>query len=450
MFAMTGPITSGASEGAQSGFADASSELSAPTYEVQQGDTLTSIANRHGVDVDELMAVNPNITNPNVIYVGDTVVLPAAGQYTVQAGDNLAAIASRFDTTVDAIVSANQIDNPNLIYPGDVLSIPGTTGTVAPAPDAPVVTVDVDLARGSSGEQVESLQTALDKLGYAPGGVDGDFGPRTEQALETFQSDFDLPATGVADATTRAALDVVLNSPSELAVGASGPEVSVLQRGLNELGFAAGPVDGQFGPLTQNAVSQFQSANGLEATGIADADTLAALRSGEADGPAAPPVVTPGGPVASTWDPVSDTRIQSLHPELRAQAAAFVNRVEAELGVQVRVTSGLRTFAEQTALYNQGRTTPGNIVTNAPAGRSYHNYGLALVVVPMNAQGQPVWDSPHWDAIGQIGKQMGFEWGGDFRSFVDRPHFQMTFGNSTSQLLSLYNSGQRDGPYVNL
>ncbi|MFK7887950.1 MAG: peptidoglycan-binding protein [Gammaproteobacteria bacterium] len=446
---MSVSITSSSSDGLQSGFSDASSELRAPTYEVEQGDTISSIASRHGVEVADLMAANPDITNPNVIYVGDTVVLPTAGQYTVQSGDNLASIAARFDSSVEAIISANQIDNPNLIYVGDVLSIPGTTGTVAPAPDAPVV-VDVDLSRGSSGDQVESLQTALDQLGYAPGGADGQFGPRTEQALETFQTDFGLPATGVADATTRAALDVVVNSPSELAVGASGPEVNVLQRGLNELGFSAGPVDGQFGPLTQNAVSQFQTANGLEATGVADADTLSALRSGDAEGPAAPPTVTPGGPIAPTWDPVSDTRIQSLHPDVRAQAAAFVNQVEAQLGIQVRVTSGLRTFSEQNALYAQGRTTPGNIVTNARGGSSYHNYGLALDVVPMNAQGQPVWDSPHWDAIGQLGKQMGFDWGGDFRSIVDKPHFQMDFGNSTRDLLSLYNSGQRDGPYVNL
>lgn len=447
---MSTPISSSSPDGLQSGFSDSSSALQAPTYQVEQGDTITSIASRHGVEVADLMAANPDVTNPNVIYVGDTLVLPTAGQYTVQPGDNLASIASRFDTSVDAIVSANQIDNPNLIYAGDVLSIPGTTGTVAPAPDTPPVVVDVDLSRGSSGASVEALQGSLEQLGYAPGGVDGQFGPRTEQALETFQADFDLPQTGVADATTRAALDMVVNSPSELSVGASGPEVNVLQRGLNELGFAAGPVDGQFGPRTQNAVSQFQTANGLQATGVADAETLSALRSGNAEGPVAPPTVTPGGPVATTWDPVSDARIQTLHPEIRAQAAAFVNQVEAQLGIQVRVTSGLRTFAEQNALYEQGRSTPGNIVTNARGGSSYHNYGLALDVVPMNAQGQPVWNSPHWDAIGQLGKQMGFEWGGDFRSIVDKPHFQMDFGNSTRDLLSLYNSGQREGPYVNL
>ncbi|MFK8014206.1 MAG: peptidoglycan-binding protein [Gammaproteobacteria bacterium] len=445
---MTASITSSSPDGLQSGFSDSSSALSAPTYSVEQGDTITSIASRHGVEVADLIAANPQIDNPNVIYVGDTMVLPMAGQYTVQAGDNLASIASQFGTTVDAVVSANGIDNPNLIYVGDVLSIPGTTGTVAP--DTPPVAVDVDLSRGSSGVEVTALQSSLSQLGYAPGAADGQFGPRTEQALETFQTDLGLTPTGVADATTLAALDVVVNAPSELAVGASGAEVSVLQRGLNALGFSAGPVDGQFGPMTQNAVSQFQAANGLNATGVADGDTLSALRSGDAEGPAAPPAVTPGDPVATTWDPVTDARIQTLHPALRAQAAAFVNQVEAQLGIQVRVTSGLRTFAEQTDLYNQGRTTPGNIVTNARAGRSYHNYGLAIDIVPINAQGQAVWNTPHWDALGQLGKQMGFEWGGDFRTISDRPHFQMDFGNSTSELLSLYNSGQRNGPYVNL
>lgn len=419
----------------------------ASAYTVQQGDTLNSIAGRTGINVDDLIAANPQIANPNVIYVGDQITLPNAGQYTVQAGDNLQSIAQRLDTSVEAVVNANNIDNPNLIYVGDVLNIPG-----AAAPTTPPVIASPDLSQGASGDAVSALQSQLDALGYAPGPVDGQFGSRTEQALETFQRDFGIAATGVADGTTVAALDAVLNSPTELARGAEGPEVSTLQRGLNELGFAAGTVDGDYGRVTQAAVSAFQAANGLDVTGTANAATLNTLRSVDAQGPAPTTItpVDPGGPVAATWDPVSDARIQTLHPDVRAQAAAFVNEVEAQLGVRVRVTSGLRTFAEQNALYEQGRTTPGNIVTNARGGRSNHNYGLALDVVPINAQGQAVWNSPHWDAIGQLGKQMGFEWGGDFRSIVDKPHFQMTFGNSTTQLLNLYNSGNRQGPYVNL
>ncbi len=446
---MVSPVSS-PSLSNESSFASPSSN---PTYTVESGDTLDKIARQHGVGLNELLAANPQINNPDVIYVGDQINLPPASTHTVQPGENLTDIAARFGTTVNELVRLNGIDNPNRIYVGDVLQVPNGQNAAPTEPTVPVTPGEV-LARGSQGPAVSELQAGLNQLGYRAGAVDGQYGPLTEQAVRTFQADFGLSATGTADSSTQAVLDQTLTSPTALERGSSGGEVSSLQRSLTELGFAPGSIDGQFGPKTQAAVSQFQAANDLSVTGTVDEATLTALRSGDANGPGNttpvdPSPVDPGGPVASTWDAVSDARIQSLHPDLRAQAAAFVNAVEAELGVQVRVTSGLRTFAEQDALYNQGRTTPGNIVTNARAGRSYHNYGLALDVVPM-LNGQPQWNSPHWDAIGAIGKRMGFEWGGDFRSLVDKPHFQMTQGMSTRELLDLYNSGQRDGPYVRL
>src|SRR5690606_7828810 len=80
-----------------------------------------------------------------------------------------------------------------------------------------------------------------------------------------------------------------------------------------------------------------------------------------------------------TWDMVTNRRIRELHPRLGIAARQFINTVEGELGIQLRITQGYRSIAEQDALYAQGRTAPGEIVTNARGGQSNHNYGLALM-----------------------------------------------------------------------
>jgi LysM repeat protein len=94
-------------------------------YTVQRGDTLRKIADRIGVSVNDILAVNPQIVNPNLIYVGQVINLPAAASYyTVQWGDTMKKIATRFGTTLDALIALNpQIWNINLIYPGQVIRI---------------------------------------------------------------------------------------------------------------------------------------------------------------------------------------------------------------------------------------------------------------------------------------------------------------------------------------
>lgn len=142
------------------------------------------------------------------------------------------------------------------------------------------------------------------------------------------------------------------------------------------------------------------------------------------------------------WDQVSEYRLGKLHPKVREAARKFINAAEAE-GIKLRVTHTLRTIAEQDALYAQGRTAPGKIVTNAKGGRSFHNYGLALDVVEIK-DGKALWSNPRWNRIGELGKQYGFKWGGDWQSLKDMPHFEMTFGYTTSQLMAKVNSGKVD------
>ncbi|HEY8498352.1 MAG TPA: LysM peptidoglycan-binding domain-containing protein [Limnochordales bacterium] len=104
-------------------------------YIVQPGDTLFFIAQRFGTTVDAILAINPQITNPNLIFPGQAICVPIARPpaacppqtfpYTVQPGDSLFFIAQRFGTTVEAILAVNpQIVNPNLIFPGQVICVP--------------------------------------------------------------------------------------------------------------------------------------------------------------------------------------------------------------------------------------------------------------------------------------------------------------------------------------
>ena len=98
------------------------------TYYVQKGDTLRIIANKYGTTVDALLKLNPQITNQNLIYVGQAITVPSgssgASTYVVQKGDTLRIIANKFGTTVDKLLSLNpKVKNANLIYVGQVLNV---------------------------------------------------------------------------------------------------------------------------------------------------------------------------------------------------------------------------------------------------------------------------------------------------------------------------------------
>ena len=124
-----------------------------------------------------------------------------------------------------------------------------------------------------------------------------------------------------------------------------------------------------------------------------------------------------------TWDKYTNERIQKLHPIVRKRTIEFINRSEKKLGIQLRVFSAYRSFEEQNELYAKGRTAPGNIVTYAQAGESYHNFGLAIDVVEI-VNNKAVWKNPNWPKIGKIGESLGFTWGGRWK-MKDLPHFQV-------------------------
>ncbi|HSJ87213.1 MAG TPA: LysM peptidoglycan-binding domain-containing protein, partial [Anaerolineales bacterium] len=95
------------------------------TYWVQRGDTLRIIAAKFGTTVESILKLNPNITNPNLIFVGQAISIPSgATTYLVQRGDTLRIIANKFGTSVDALLALNpKITNQNLIYVGQVITV---------------------------------------------------------------------------------------------------------------------------------------------------------------------------------------------------------------------------------------------------------------------------------------------------------------------------------------
>lgn len=153
-------------------------------------------------------------------------------------------------------------------------------------------------------------------------------------------------------------------------------------------------------------------------------------------------------------DPITLERIKLLHPKLREEVGNIYAEIcEALTGRAVcRFSYTLRTFAEQDAIYAQGRTKPGKIVSNAKGGLSLHNYGLAVDIVLIIDGKEASWDTKtdfdkdgksDWQEIVTIFKQHGWEWGGDWK-FVDAPHFQKSFGYSVRELLALYNAKKVD------
>lgn len=117
--------------------------------------------------------------------------------------------------------------------------------------------------------------------------------------------------------------------------------------------------------------------------------------------------------------------INRLQPLIERKANSIVKSMAA-LGYPVRIVEGYRSIERQNELYSQGRTKPGKIVTNAKGGESFHNYGVAVDFVFLK-EGYNASDKL-WKTLGAVGEAVGFEWGGDWKVFVDKPHFEMKLG----------------------
>jgi peptidoglycan L-alanyl-D-glutamate endopeptidase CwlK len=106
---------------------------------------------------------------------------------------------------------------------------------------------------------------------------------------------------------------------------------------------------------------------------------------------------------------INSRKIEDLLPKVAEMCKAFIAKCK-EAGIDILITSTYRDNESQTALYNQGRTTPGHKVTNAKAGSSYHNYKCAFDFAPIK-NGKIDWnDAALFAKCGKIGVACGLEW----------------------------------------
>lgn len=131
--------------------------------------------------------------------------------------------------------------------------------------------------------------------------------------------------------------------------------------------------------------------------------------------------------------------IDQLHPKVRADFKAFIEECEEQFNLAIRIISAMRTMEEQEKIYAQGRTAPGAIVTKAPPGSSYHNWGLAVDIAPLSVSGEVNYNYDQGKWVG-IASQWNITWGGSWAGFKDLDHWENKMGHNWRDLLDLYNA----------
>lgn len=141
--------------------------------------------------------------------------------------------------------------------------------------------------------------------------------------------------------------------------------------------------------------------------------------------------------------------ITKLHPRLQDKFKLLQKKC-AQKGIKIRATECLRTAKEQDALYAKGRTAPGSKVTNARGrdAKSMHQWGVAVdIVIDMDADKdgdvdiRDLYNVKLLNVVGKIGESIGLEWGGSWKSIVDKPHFQLPdWGSTPAKLKTEYST----------
>ena len=192
----------------------------------------------------------------------------------------------------------------------------------------------------------------------------------------------------------------------------SKDDILYTQRFLKASGYYAGKLDGVWGPKTDGGTEQFEK------------DSTA--------------IETEYG----TLDSRSERCIKTLQPIAQTEARQFMQRI-ADAGITARIISGTRTYAEQERLFRQGRYgNPGPKVTNARGGSSNHNFGIAWDIGIFN-NGKYLGNSPLYNKAGPAGVSDMVEWGGNWKTFKDRPHYQLSTPYSTSETRALFEKGKQ-------
>lgn len=223
------------------------------------------------------------------------------GVYGAESVAAVRAFQQRNGITVDGKVGTNTSE---LLYSDNAIAADASaSATATPAPSYGVVPTRT-LRNGSTGDDVKSVQTRLQELGYYAGTVDGSYGSSTVVAVASFQLRNNLDADGVAGTRTFAKLysgsavaaantatatpattaaptaTTSSNRPTrQLFTGCTGTDVATVQQRLKDLGYLTDKVDGKYGANTTAAMLAFQQRNGLTANGIGDTSTYDVLFS---------------------------------------------------------------------------------------------------------------------------------------------------------------------------
>ncbi len=170
----------------------------------------------------------------------------------------------------------------------------------------------------------------------------------------------------------------------------------------------------------EEMIAAVQKKLGIQVDGRAGPETWTAIYSHIVKPNARP---ADSAKLVDTVDPRSEKLIAALLPEVQPAARALVQKA-AQNGIQIKIISGLRSYSEQDELYAQGRTKPGVKVTNARGGYSNHNFGIAFDIGVFEGK-KYLPESAKYKVVGVLGMDLGLEWGGNWKTIVDEPHFQL-------------------------
>jgi peptidoglycan LD-endopeptidase CwlK len=194
-------------------------------------------------------------------------------------------------------------------------------------------------------------------------------------------------------------------------------DVTTYQRLLASMGFYHDTIDGRWGQNTNDADLAFEAAS-------------RALRSRYGE-----------------LDMRSELNIAGLHIRAQELARQFLARLaDANFGLTVKILSGIRTYAAQNALFAKGRFgNPGPQVTKARGGFSNHNFGIAwdigIFEGPDYYTGATARESAAYVRAAGFADKTVLEWGGDWTSFKDTPHYEVKTGLSISEKRARFESG---------
>lgn len=196
----------------------------------------------------------------------------------------------------------------------------------------------------------------------------------------------------------------------------SGEEILYYQRLLSACGYYNDTLDGEWGSNTATADAAFQ----------ADAAKLKSI---------------------GTFDQRSEKNIATLHIKAQKLAREFMARATTG-SLTVKIISGNRTYAEQNALYRKGRFgNPGPRVTNARGGESNHNFAIAWDIGLFQADGTYLAGNTddelrEYERVFDRVSQQPLEWGGNWKKFKDRPHYQVPTGKDVATVRALFEAGE--------